>query len=164
MSRVPQVVVNPNDPQSMVEHLYRVQRVVDRFVEFGSPQDPTDPASTARALGTAHNGTLQNMDGSWFEAVLEATGVTTINCVHNLNVATNQPATAPNVRWLPFGVMHNGTGAAAATVAVDVWYLGSLVPTADAINLMFNLVVGGALTVNAANPVVVTLFFVRAVR
>lgn len=163
VSRVPQSIVNPQDPQSVVEHLYRVQREVDGKVEFGSPQDPADPTSTTRALGVAHNGTLQNMAGSWFEAVLTATGRTVVTCVHNLNVATTQPATAPNVRWLHFGVSHNGTGAVAPTVDVDVAYLGGA-RTADAIDLTFNLVVGGALTVNAANPVVVTLFFTRAVR
>lgn len=163
MSRVPQVVVDPKDAPSVVEHLYRVQRVVDRFVEFGSPQDPTDPTSTTRALGVAHNGTLQNMDGSWFEAVLEAAGRTIVTCVHNLNVATTQPATAPNVRWIPFGVMHNGTGNVLATVDVEIAYLGGA-RTADQIELVMNLVVGGVLTVNAANPVVVSLFFVRAIR
>ena len=158
-------MVNPADPLSVVEHLYRVQRVVDRHVEFGSPQDPADPTSVVRALGAAHNGTILNIEGSWFEAVLEATGRTAVTCIHNLDVATNQPATAPNVKWLHFGVSHNGTGAdATSTYAVDVWYQGGA-RTADAIALVFNLVVGGtAPTVNAANPVVVTLFFVRAVR
>jgi hypothetical protein len=47
---------------------------------------------------------------------------------------------------------------------VDVWYQGGT-RTADAIDLGFNLVVGGTVpTVNAGNPVVVTLFFTRAVR
>lgn len=163
MSRVPQAPIDAKNPQSIVEHLYRVQRVVDRLVEFGSPQDPSDPTSTTRALGVAHNGTLQNIDGSWFEAVLEATGRTAITCVHNLNVATTQPATAPNVRWLVFGVQHNGAGAVMPTIAVDCWYQGGA-RTADQIELVFNLVVGGVLTVDAANPVVVSLFFVRAVR
>jgi hypothetical protein len=165
VSRVPQVVLDPQDPKGIVEHLYRVQRVVDQRIEFGSPQDPRDPTSTVRALGGVHNGTLQNVEGSWFEAVLSATGRTTLTCVHNLDVATNQPATAPNVRWLVFGVQHNGTGAdGTTTYAVDVWYQGGT-RTADAIDLGFNLVVGGTVpTVNAGNPVVVTLFFTRAVR
>jgi len=165
VSRIPRVVVDPRDPQSVVDHLYRVQRVVDGDVEFGSPQDPSDPTSVTRALGAAHNGTLLNIAGSWFEVVLEATGRTAVTCIHNLNVGTAQPATAPNVRWLVFGVSHNGTGAdATTTYAVDVWYQGGA-RTADQIALALNLVTGGtAPTVNAANPVVVTLFLVRAVR
>lgn len=163
MSRVPYALVDPKDPLSIVEHLGRVQRVVDGKVEFGSPQDPNDPTGTTRALGVAHNGTLLNIEGSWFDAVLTATGRTVLTCVHNLNVATTQPATAPNVRWLVFGVLHNGTGAVLPTVDVGVSYLGGA-RTADAIDLTFNLVVGGVLTVNAGNPVVASLFFVRAIR
>lgn len=165
MSRVPQVVVNPEDSKSIAEHLNRVQRVVDGRLEFGSPQDPNDPASTARALGVAHNGTLLNMEGSWFEAVLTATGRSTVTCVHNLDVATAQPATSPNVGWLEFAVIHDGTGAdATSTFTVSKWYQGGT-RTANAIDLGFNLATGGtAPTVNADHPVVVRMFFVRMVR
>lgn len=166
MSRVARVLYDPSDPKSVAEHASRVQRVVDGLIEFGSPQDPTNPQSTTRADGASHNGILQNMDGSWFEAVLTATGKSTVTCIHNLNVATTQPATAPNVRWLVFGVMHDGTGADATSIyRVHVWWQAPSAPTADQIVLGFDIVTAGtAPTINGSHPVVVTLFFTRAVR
>lgn len=165
LSRIPRVVVDPKDPRSIVEHLYRVQREVDGRLEFGSPQNPNDPTSTTRALGGVHNGTLQNIDGSWFEAVLTAAGRTSVTCTHNLDVSTLNPAATPNVRWLVFGWMHNGTGGSAATrLDLAVWYQGGT-RTANAIDLIFDVTVtAGALTIDGSNPVVVSLFFTRAVR
>lgn len=165
MSRVPRSVVDPRDPKSISEHLYRVQRVVDGLLEFGSPQDPTDPTSTTRADGVSHNGTVLNMDGSWFEAVLTAAGRSSVTVTHNLNVGTDNPTTSANVRWMVFGWQHNGTGGSGATrLDLAVWYQGGT-RTADAIDLVFDVTVtAGALTIDALNPVVVTLFVTRAVR
>ena len=166
MSRVPQSIVNPQDPQSIVEHLYRVQRVVDGRVEFGSPQDPRDPASTTVANGTAHNGTILNVQGSWFTAVIEAVGRTDVICIHNLFDSTFTPSAGlVPVRWLPFAWRHSGTGGGVATeLDLAVWYMGGAVAF-DRITLAFSVnVIAGALTINAANPVRVDLFFTQAVR
>ena len=166
MGRIPKPPINPDAPAEIVEHLYRVQREVDGKLEFGSPQNPSDPTSTTRANGTTHNGTLLNVDGSWFDAVLTATGKSSVTCIHNLNVGTLTPATVPNVRWLVFGVMHDGTGADATSIyRVSVWFQAPSAPTANQIVLGFDIVTAGtAPTINADHPVVVSLFFTRAVR
>lgn len=165
MSRVPQTVVNPEDPRSIVEHLYRVQRVVDGRLEFGSPQNPNDPASVTLANGVAHNGTLQNLLGSWVEVDVTAAD-TLVNCVHNLGVpvtvvaATNQP----NVRWLVFGFQHSGNGANAASTLSCNFELGDAASiTENSFPLRFY--VGGGRTVGAdPDDLRVSIFFVPAVR
>jgi hypothetical protein len=166
--RVARTLPDPKNPESMVEYLARLERIVDGGIEFGTPQDPNNPTSTVRALGTgtgAHNGTLVNLSGAWYEAVLTATGRSAVTVTHNLNAHTSNPTTTANVRWLVFGIMHDGTAAdATTTYAVDCWYQGGT-RTADAIALAFNLVVGGtAPTINGSHPVVVTLWLQTAVR
>jgi len=163
MSRIPQVIVNPQDPLSIVEHMARVQRVVDGKLEFGSPQDPSDPTSATVANGVAHNGTILNMNGAWFSGILEATGRGNLTCVHNLDT----PITAGliPVRWLVWGWSHNGTGGGAATeLDLALWYMGGAV-TANSIVLATSVnLIAGALTINAGNPLRVDLWFERAVR
>ena len=163
--RVAKILTDPHKPESLVEHLKAIQRAVDGGVEFGSPQDPNDPTSTTRANGTTHNGTVVNLRGSWFEAVLEATGRTTVTCTHNLDTHVVGTATNPNVSWLVFGVLHDGTAAdATTTYTVNVWYQGGT-RTADAVDLGFSLATAGtAPTINATHPVVVRLFFTPSER
>lgn len=163
MSRVPRVIVNPKDPQSIVEHLGRVQRVVDGRLEFGSPQDPNDPQSATVANGTTHNGTLQNLDGSWFSCVIEAAGRSNLVCIHNLFESTFTPtAGLIPVRWIPCGWLHDGTGG--GDLSLTVWYAGGAVAF-DRITLAVNVVVtAGVVTVSAAHPVRLDLFFIRAIR
>ena len=165
MGRIPHPTLNPKAPEEIAEHLLRVHREVDGKIEFGSPQDPTNPTSTTRANGVAHNGLLQNIDGAFFEAVLTATGRSAVTAIHNLNVGTQNPAGTPNVRWLVFGVMHDGTAAdATTTYTLNAWYQGGAI-TADQLAMAMNLVIGGtAPTINGTHPVVVTLFFTKAVR
>jgi hypothetical protein len=156
-----------------------VVRVVDDKIEFGDPQDPSDPASAVRAgavaSATSHNGTLSNISGSWVEVSLEQTGQTTVTCYHNLyrdNPQYTVPVTGePNCRWLVFGVMHDGDvgGAAPADtntrIGVDVAFIGGDTVNANEIELRFNLRMEGLrTTVDATHPVLVTLFFTRASR
>jgi hypothetical protein len=163
VSRIPQVVVNPESPMSIVDHLYRVGRVVDGRLEFGSPQDPADPTSVTVADGVTHNGTVLNMAGSWFSGLITAVGRSNLTCVHNLNTPTT--AGLVPVRWQKFGWSHNGTGGGAATeLDLALWYMGGAV-TANSIVLAASVnVIAGALTINAGNPLRVDLFFVGAVR
>ena len=111
MSRVPTSVVDPGNPRSIVEHLANVQRVVDGSIEFGSPQDPNDPASLTLANGTAHNGTLLNIQGSWVEVDVTALD-TPVACRHNLEIpfVVIGGISQPNVRWQLFGFQHSGNG------------------------------------------------------
>lgn len=163
MSRVPRVITNPRDPVSVVEHLYRVQRVVDGLIEFGSPQDPTDPQSATRADGVSHNGTLVNLDGSWYTAEIDAVGRTDITCVHNLGVQAGTGLIP--VRWLPFGWTHDGTGGGAATeLDLAVWYMGGAVTTNSIVLAVSANVTVGALTISAVHPLRLDLLFTRAVR
>lgn len=156
MSRIPRAIVNPSDPESVVQHLYRVQRVVDGELEFGCPQDPNDPQSTALADGAAHNGLLLNVKGAWVELEVETLNANT-TCTHNLNVQA--PTGLVNVRWLVFGWQHDNTGAGAGST-VSVLYVDGNVGE-NSIALRFY---AAARTVSADHPLKVTLFFTPAVR
>lgn len=160
MSRVARILYDPQDPKSVSEHASRVQRVVDGQIEFGSPQNPNDPQSTTVADGVTHNGILQNMLGAWVEILVDtAPGLAAnITCTHNLGVPIVNAST-PNVRWLVFGWQHNAAGTG-ATSTVSVVYEGGTVAE-NSIVLRFY---ANARTVNDANPLKCTLFFVPAVR
>lgn len=165
MSRVPRVLYDPADPKAVAEHASRLQRVMDGQIEFGSPQDPNDPASVTLANGTAHNGILQNMLGAWVEVDVTALD-TRVDCAHNLGVpitvvaATNQP----NVRWLVFGYQHSGTLAIAGSTISCNYELGDAASiTSNSFPLRFYA--AGTRTVGAdPDDLRVTLFFVPAVR
>jgi hypothetical protein len=165
VTRVNRTLADPEDAISLVEVLKQIQDVVDGVIEFGSPQDPNDPASTVVADGVTHNGTLVNMAGAWVEVDITAaddgTGGTRIDMVHNLGVPVT--GVLPNVRWLVFGLQHDGMGKDAAStlsLSYDSGDSGSI--TADSFPL--RLYVGGARTVSGSNPVRATVFFTVAVR
>lgn len=156
-------MVNPADSKSITEHLYRVQRVVDGSLEFGSPQDPADPTSAVVANGVAHNGTILNMKGAWFSGLVVAVGRSNLTCVHNLDT----PITAGliPVRWLVWGWSHGGAGGGAATeLDLAVWYMGGAVTAQSIVLAVSANLIAGALTINAGNPLRVDLWFERAVR
>jgi len=162
--RVSRVLTDPKKPESLVEHLKQLQRVVDGNVEFGSPQDPTDPASTTLADGAAHNGTIVNMLGSWVSLDVIALD-TLVACPHNLAVpitvvgATNQP----NVQWLVFGFRHDGTGATGASTFSCNYETGDAASISeDSFPLRFYSSSGR--TVDGDHPLRVNLYFTPAVR
>lgn len=164
MSRVPRVIVDPKNPLSIVEHVGRVQRVVDGELEFGSPQNPNDPTSTTLANGTAHNGTVVNMKGSWFSANVEAAD-TRVDCAHNLDVPVSTVAAVnqPNVLWPIVCFEHNGTAAdALSTLSCNYETTDAASITANSFPLRFY--VSGARTVNAGNPLRAHIFFTARVR
>ena len=161
---------------AVAEQVDELLQVLDDKVEFGEPQNPKDATDTPSrilagtvAVEDAHNGTTSNIAGSWIESALTVSGLTTVTCTHNLYLDSPQytvPVTGePNCRWLPFGVMHDGTGKdATSRMAVDVAFMGDTV-SANAIALRFNLqLFGTAITIGSSNPVLVTLFFTRATR
>ena len=164
MARIPQAVINPEDPQAVVEHIYRIQRVVDGKLEFGSPQDPTDPASATLANGVSHNGTLQNTLGAWFSVNVTALD-TVVACVHNLNVpitvvgGVNQP----NVLWPFVCYRHDGTGATGASCFSCNYETGDAASiTVDSFPLRFYSSSGR--TVDGTHPLRVDIYFIPAVR
>lgn len=158
--RVPRSLVDPRDPQSIVNQVQRLTSTVDGLLGFGSPQDPTDPQSTDLADGAAHNGSLENMDGSWVEVDVETLDAAT-TCTHNLAAPAISATASPNVRWLVFGYEHDGTGTTGASDTVSCNYETGDAITDDAIELRFY---AANRTVDATHPLRVTLFFVRAVR
>lgn len=164
MSRIARTLANPEEPKSLAEYLSRVQQIVDGGLEFGSPQDPKDPASATLANGVAHNGTLVNVAGAWFEVAVAAAD-TKFDCAHNLGapVATVAAVKQPNVRWLVFGFQHDGTGAdAASTLSVNYETSDAASITTESFPL--RLYAAGGRTVSADHPVKLTLFFTSGVR
>ncbi len=167
--------LNP-DSSAVPEQLDELSRVLNEEVEFGDPQNPNDPTSTTLAGDFSagdHNGTLQNIAGSWVEIALEVTGLTIATCTHNLYTRNDQATVPvsgqPNCRWLVFGIMHDGTAADVGIVSsrygVDVAFMGGDTVNVNDIQLRFNLRLSGeAITVGSSNPVRVTLFFTKATR
>jgi hypothetical protein len=152
-------IPDPTKPESLVKYLAEVQRVVDSLIEFGNPQNPFDDQSSTLADGATHNGSLQNIHGSWVEVEVD-TANSSVTCTHNLNVPI-AVAGEPNVRWLVFGFEHDGnTADAASTLSVN-FETGDTITT-DAIDLYFH--VGGTRVVDGDHKLKATLFFVPAVR
>jgi hypothetical protein len=166
------------DMGALTRQVDDVARQVNQL-SFGEPQKPDDPTSAVLAGGdndgtwaaTDHNGTPGNLEGSWVEVALEDTGPTDITCTHNLfgkldNAQYTVPVSGePNCRWIPFGVMHDGTASDTSTrLKVSVAFVGGTV-TVNAIDLRFSLEVSGTTpTIGSSNPVLVSLFFVKASR
>jgi len=117
LSKVPANIPDPEKPESIIKGVTDVTRVVDGEIEFGNPTDPRDDESTTLAgsgTPTEHNGSIQNIKGSWVEVEIGATGAQpamgldeAVECIHNLDVpvvATDEP----NVRWFVAGIQHDG--------------------------------------------------------
>lgn len=154
----------PEFPDQIVSFLREVRRFADGMVEFGHPQDPTDPSATglAGATTTSHPGTLVNIRGTWVELDVTALDTDT-RCYHNLNLLV--PYTGePNVRWLLFGVIHDGTNVAAGDEVVSCNFEEGSAVDADYIDLKFYRDGSGPRTVDGTHPLKVTLFFIPAVR
>ena len=172
--RVDNVQPDPTKPESIVEQISKIIQVVDGLVEFGDPIDPFDPGNTGRAGAstTAHPGSTSNIHGSWVEVILTASGRSKKTCHHNLYLEENNSGTyilptsgEPNVRWLVFGWLHDGTNKNASTMDCSVSFIGDTVAV-NSVDLVFNVILGGTanVTVDVTHPVLCTLFFTRASR
>ena len=164
--RLIRTLVNPEDQKQVARALNEVLRTLDGGVSFGHPQDPASDTSTTLAGGTstAHNGVLENINGSWVEIVVDAGGTYTalgaaVTCYHNLNLEIPVSG-SPNVRWFVAGASHDGTGTP-ANANVTVYFQEGDTVAADSIQLRVGAT---GLTVGDANPLTVTLFFIPAVR
>lgn len=147
------------DVDSLFEHVQELEKIIRRRVEFGNPGHPVDPADVtlAGSLPALHNGSPDNMMGSWVEIEVDTMDAPFI-CYHNLGVVPI--AGQVNVRWFVAGFFHDGTGAnAASTISVN-YETGDAV-TANSIEL--RMYAGGTRSM-AENPIKVTLFFIPAVR
>jgi hypothetical protein len=146
----------------MVKAITELTRVVDRDIEFGNPQNPYDDQSTTLAgagTPTTHNGSVQNIRGQWVEVEFSAAD-TAVAFTHNLN-SDVAVAGEPNVRWIVFGLEHDGNTADAASTLSVSFETGDTI-TANAIQL--RLYVGGTRVVDGDHKAKATLFFIPAVR
>jgi hypothetical protein len=157
--------LDPNSPdfnKSVVEAISRLLRIVEGEIEIGDPQHPQDDGSATLAgsgTPTTHNGRVVNIRGSWVELNVTAAD-TAVTCTHNLSIPVAVTG-EPNVLWTVKRCIHSGTAANAASTWSVNFEVGDTVGT-DAIQLRFYA--AGARTVNADNPLKVTLFFEPAVR
>jgi hypothetical protein len=166
LSKVPVNIPDPQKPESIIKGVTDVSRVVDGEIEFGHPQNPYDDQDTTLAgagTPTTHNGSVQNIKGSWVEITLgtgDLAGTGAVTCTHNLNIPVIN--TEPNVRWIVMGWKVETDIVVADDTSLSVFYdeTDAASITADAMPLRF----GSNLTVTDANPVDVCLFFIPAVR
>jgi hypothetical protein len=169
------------DPRD--EQLTEIMLTVDDKIEFGEPQDPSDPTAsstvtlaggTGAAPGGVHNGTHSNIAGSWVEVEIQGTGEQTFTCTHNLYLdSVDSPqytmpvSDEPNCRWLSFGTAHDGTAADASSVVgctIPIFIQGDTI-SANAIKLRTHVATAGTpITVDATHPILLTLFFTRATK
>lgn len=161
MTKVPEILVDPSRPQSLVDQIKRLTRVANGLVGFGHPQDPLDDDGTTLAGASAgnHNGTTENIQGSWVELQVETLDAAT-TCHHHLAVPV-VTAGEPNVRWLVFGFQHDGTGASATSGAPGAQFESGDTVNEDNIQLRFY---APGRTVDGDHPLHVTLFFIPAIR
>ena len=169
MAKIELVTVDPDDPKAIAEAITHILQVLDGGIEFGDPIDPKDTSLTGLAGATAtppvdrHNGSLQNMGGSWVEVstiVLD----TAIAFNHNLGVpidAGTRNLDEPNVRWLFTNFSHDGTGADANSCLTLHHEEGDSITT-DTIEL--RLYSSSGRTVGSSNPVKISAYFIPVVR
>lgn len=168
--RVPRTKINPDDKNQIAQALNEILAKLDGGVTFGHPQDPTSDTSTTLAGGssTAHNGVLENVNGSWVEIVVDAGGTYTalgspVTCYHNLNLEVVASG-SPNVRWFVCGWSHDGTDGGSNNLAGATVAVGFKEGDTVAANSIQLRVGATGFTVGDSNPLTVTLFFIPAVR
>lgn len=166
MARVRQLIVDPTQPESIVEQIKEIVLAVDGAIEFGDPQDPTALSSTtlAGSSAAAHAGNLQNIKGAWASALVE-TANTAVTFHHNLDVPITV-AGRPNVRVLSFWWEHDGWDGAAVDSATAVSALSYNFQTGDTVSatsVQLRFYAALPRVLSAAHPLRVDLFFVPAV-
>jgi len=139
-------------------------------IRFGHPNDPRDETSAQLAgdltTPNAHNGVLEDIEGSWVEIELTENDPTDVPCNHNLYL--NNPeytvpvAGSPNVRWSVWGWQHDGNGYV-PPVVLSVFFDSSAGGAVAANTILLTFSVSG-LTPHADHPLKVTLFFIKAVK
>ncbi len=87
----------------------QLERIVDRYVEFGHPNSPTSPTTSTLAGDNAaldsHNGLRDNILGSWVEVEVENLD-TAVTFNHNLNLDVSTGEV--NCRWFLCMLKHDG--------------------------------------------------------
>lgn len=162
MSKVLEVRFDPANPESVVQGLNRLIQVLNNELDLGDPLDPTSDASTtlAGAAGASgHNGRPGNLRGSWAEMEFEALD-TEVVATHNLGAeVTNSEV---NVRWLLCGMRHSGAGTVTGVEPISIRHEDGDTLTTNSIGL--RAYAAGSPTVDASNPIRVSLWFFRVTR
>lgn len=161
MARIGELLFDPGDTASIAQALTELQRVVDRLIEFGNPNDPKGSDTLAGGGSpTTHNGELMNIRGSWVELRFEALD-TALTANHNLNIPVYNSEV--NVRWIVMGKRHDDVGAGGSgRESADVRFIDT--DSFDENTIELRAFAAGGLTVDATNPLRVSLFFIPAVR
>jgi hypothetical protein len=140
-------------------------KIFQRQVSFGHPDHPIDPAHTTPQAGitdVAHNGLLDNINGSWVEVNFTDPGPE--RCYHNLGISVVTGVNwNRNVRWFTVGLGHDDFGTDPASSAMTVYWKRGDPVTANYIDLRlaWTPIVR---VVNTFHPLKATLFFIPAVR
>ena len=170
MGKVGENLPNPDEPLSIVQYLGEVQRVLDGEVEFGHPSSPWDPNDATVGVELAgdmaatrpHNGTPQNIVGSWVEVLFASAGVAGL-FTHNLDIPI-VAADEPNVRWLFTNFKHSGAGASAVSTLTLDYDDALCTVTKDSIQLVLRMPAGSRTIGAGANAVRCSVFFTPASR
>jgi hypothetical protein len=169
VSRTGKFISDPRDPLAISEAVSRLQTIVDNEIEFGNPLDPNDSSSTTAPGDTAgtpqHNGTLQNIRGSWVEVEFDGTGAANYQDFHHNMGLPEGAAGEPNVRWLCTNFRHSGAGAVGASTLSLEFDDSVAAPSNPTNTIRLVLRAEGTRTIAAgANAVKVSVFFIPAVR
>ena len=164
MAKIGRFLEDPDNPVAIADHLGRIRREFDGLIEFGHPYDPVPTVTgipsvvLAGSSATAHQGTLQNIRGSWAERDIDTLDTAHL-FHHNLDIPV-LVAGEPNVRVFTAWIQHSGAAAVAASVISWNFEEGDAV-NLNSIELRFYA--EATRTVNAGNPIKVSFFFIPAV-
>ncbi len=135
--------------EALGHSLRQVIDVLNGQLGFGAPISADAP--------TAGDQAVDNLEGSWVTKVFDTLDAVE-TCTHNLDVPVNSAGT-PNVRWLLFGIEHDGNSATSAS-AVSISYETGDTVAVNEIDLRAYSSSGRV--VDGDHPLTVTLFFTRA--
>ena len=114
--------VQPIPGADLPRRVRRLQETADKHLGFGDPTTPEFGASPAGAdnlagvAATSHNGTIDNVAGTWALALFNTLD-TPKTLYHNLDVPTDNGL---NVRWLITRLLHSGATTGPAYVGTEL--------------------------------------------
>ncbi len=118
---------DPTDLNGLAKTVTALDDIVTGGFNKGSPQNPLDDSDTGLAGGGSgsHNGTTDNINGSWVEVDFTAID-TAVAFRHNLGVILTGVTDDRNVRWEIDGLRHDADGIAGSGLLTAVSLTGSV--------------------------------------
>ncbi len=164
--------------ESIQAQITRLTTVMNGQLEYGTTTAEQKPlirfAGQPGGGTTFHNGTMINVQGSWVEALVTGiSSVEQVTCVHNLYLDdpnyTLPVSERPNCRWQHWGSRHDGTAADVTTVfGTHIMYheytTGLVLANEITLQFFIDPLAGTAPTVDVLHPVIVSLFFTKAIK